>query len=197
MKKRLLLSFLLVTQFSFAQDYPQRFSLIQDDESETIYIPEEFIVIEFENKTKDELYKIMVDYVSSQFKDRMDVSKNDENKFIKVQFKGGYVSFSRFICNPGCIWFGNFTSNMEFRFQENRIRIDLEIEDNLVNRDGKPYYPFQTKRNGNKIVKNYMSYSSSTRPKGLEGLKKYFLKPYNDIVEDIILVIGGDDKDDW
>tara|TARA_B100001093_G_C26357287_1_gene812904 strand:- start:233 stop:511 length:279 start_codon:yes stop_codon:yes gene_type:complete len=87
MKKLLLLSLMLIGQLTLAQDYPERFSLIQDDESETIYIPEEFIVIEFENKTKDELYKIMVDYVSSQFKDRMDVSKNDEDKFIKVQFK--------------------------------------------------------------------------------------------------------------
>tara|TARA_Y100000385_G_C12891112_1_gene550003 strand:+ start:34 stop:312 length:279 start_codon:yes stop_codon:yes gene_type:complete len=87
MKKLLLLSLMLIGQLTLAQDYPERFSLIQDDESETIYIPEEFIVIEFENKTKHELYKIMVDYVSSQFKDRMDVSKNDEDKFIKVQFK--------------------------------------------------------------------------------------------------------------
>lgn len=190
-KKIILIISLLITLISNGQT---KFTLTQDESK--IYIPEEYVIIPMEGKTAEELYRLTSNAVQEIFVDPKERQLGTiEDKFIRINFSGGYADYSKFSCNPGCSWSKRIDSYFSFRFKDNKIRIDLGFLDN--------YYPFPTKNNkGKSIVKHYGAYMTGlkkrTDKEGFTFLEANFVSYYNKFLDDFIGYINKEGEiDDW
>lgn len=190
-KKIILIVSLLITLLSNGQT---KFTLTQDDSK--IYIPEEYVVIPMEGKTAVELYILTSNAVQEIFIDPKERQLGTiEDKFIRINFSGGYADYSKFSCNPACMWSKRIDSYFSFRFKDNKIRIDLGFLDD--------YYPFPTKnKKGKSIVKHYGAYMTGfkkrTDKEGFAFLEANFVSYYNKFLDDFIKYISKEGElDDW
>lgn len=191
MKKFFLSLFL---SFSVIVIYAQSsFSL--DIGEDYISIKEEYVVLEFEGKTSTELYELTRNAVQEIFIEPKNVNTGSiEDQFIRINFNGGIANYSRFACNPGCLWSEVFDSYFEFRFKDGRVRVDLLIKG--------IHYPFKAKRdNGKSNIKYYggMFKNNKTDEEGIEFLQGYFLSPYNLLLLELTNYInkGSRVEEDW
>lgn len=175
----------LIAQSSFSLDVGEEF----------ISIKESYVVLEFNGKTSTELYELTRNAVQEIFIEPKNVNTGSiEDQFIRINFNGGVANYSRFACNPGCLWSEVFDSYFEFRFKEGRVRVDLLIKG--------IHYPFETKRNNGKSnIKYYgqMIQTNRTDAEGLKFLEDYFLSPYNLLLLQLSNYInnGSRVENDW
>ena len=172
MKNIFLVIGILLSVVGFSQT---KFTLTQSDTK--IFIPQEYVVIPMEGKTAEELYELTSNAVQEIFVDPEERQLGTiEDKFIRINFKGGYADFSKFSCNPGCMWSERIDSYFSFRFKDNKIRIDLGFLDE--------FYPFPTKnKKGKSIVKYYGAFMTGfkkrTDQEGFAFLEANFVSFYN------------------
>lgn len=160
-----------------------------------ITIKEDYVVLEFEGKTSTELYELTRNAVQEIFIEPKNVNTGSiEDQFIRINFNGGVANYSRFACNPGCLWSEVFDSYFEFRFKDGRVRVDLLIKG--------IHYPFKAKRdNGKSNIKYFggMLKTNKTDEEGIEFLQNYFLTPYNLLLLQLTSYInkGSRVEEDW
>lgn len=191
MKNIFLIFGILFFVFGYSQT---KFTLTQSDTK--IFIPQEYVVIPIEGKSAEELYQLTSNAVQEIFVDPEEIQLGTiEDKFIRINFKGGYANFSKFSCNPACAWSERIDSYFSFRFKDNKIRIDLGFLDE--------FYPFPAKnKKGRSIVKHYGAFMTGfkkrTDQEGFAFLEANFVSYYNNLIEDFITYINKEGElDDW
>ena len=192
--KKLLLVLLLIPLFTIGQT---KFSLSQTDDM--VFIKEDYVVVPFEEKTAKELYKLTSNAIQEIWVNPTNVQLGSiDDQFIRIIFNGGYANFSKFSCNPGCSWGKKLESRYEFRFKDNKIRIDLSVSDEQ--------YPFSIKdRKGKNVLKHYGTFGFGfkatrlrTNEEAFAWLEEQFVKPYNDLIDLLVSYIENDGiKNDW
>lgn len=125
--KKLTFLFILISGFLFSQEFKITPENYKNKNDET----KNFVVLEFENKPKDELFKKVKSYIISNYKGIKNDGYNEiENEQIVLDVESRNTATIMFIMSGSNIW--AISNRYEINFKDNKIMIKPSFK-NLTN----------------------------------------------------------------
>lgn len=185
MKKILFICFLFSTIVSTAQE-KVFFSLQPDGTFLTEKDSSKYAVVEFEGKTKEELYKRLLSNINSLYKEPQKVLNTVENISINIRGYNKTITIDKSPLNGETNYSGYY--NLIFKLKDGKVRIDAPIIEEDI------YYTLVDKTKFAYVANSFFK-AGKVKPK--KKTYKTLTEAQLNVIINKILGFGDDQNEDW
>jgi len=191
MKKLLFVLMLFTSSFIYSQE----FTVTPDGLRDNSNLEKTYVVIHTAEKTAEQNYNNIIEYINKTYKSPKDVIKGD--------VKAEYISFNTHVSNFLVVKNSGFPVNIdanytiELSFKDDRVKFEVI---NLDMYNGDPKFSHYKVLFSGGLMSGYPIYKKKKqkliRPQAKTDIEKYFNNSIS-IIKDYLLEEGETDNDDW